>query len=83
MGREYPRNEINRQPRPSRFVEKHVSDELLLTTDEAATRLRIGRSKLYDLIRANKLSTIKIGARRLVPAGSLPQVIALLLEEAA
>jgi excisionase family DNA binding protein len=30
-------------------------NELLLTTTEAAERLRIGRSTLYDLIRSNRL----------------------------
>lgn len=58
-------------------------DKLLLTTTEAAQRLGIGRSTLYDLIRTNRLRTVKIGARRLVPVESLGDVIALLLEEVA
>ncbi|MEQ4210286.1 helix-turn-helix domain-containing protein [Actinopolymorpha sp. B9G3] len=58
-------------------------DHLLLTTAEAAERLRIGKSTLYDLIRSRRLRTVKIGKRRLVPVDALPEVIALLAEEEA
>jgi excisionase family DNA binding protein len=57
------------------------NEPLLLTTDEAATRLRISKSALYDLIRSRRLQTVKIGARRLVPVEALPAAIALLIEE--
>ncbi|GAA5026270.1 helix-turn-helix domain-containing protein [Actinopolymorpha pittospori] len=56
-------------------------EHLLLTTAEAAERLRIGKSTLYDLIRSRRLRTVKIGKRRLVPVDALPEVIALLVEE--
>ncbi|MET9023092.1 helix-turn-helix domain-containing protein [Actinopolymorpha sp. NPDC004070] len=56
-------------------------EQLLLTTAEAADRLRIGKSTLYDLIRSRRLRTVKIGKRRLVPVDALPEVIALLVEE--
>ncbi len=58
-------------------------EKLLLTTQEAADRLGVGRTTIYDLIRTKKLQTLKIGARRLVPIESLHEVVALLLEEAA
>jgi excisionase family DNA binding protein len=58
-------------------------DELLLTTTEAAERLRIGKSTLYDLIRTNRLRTVKIGSRRLVPVAALAETIALLADETA
>lgn len=54
-----------------------------MTTGEAAERLRIGRSTLYDLIRSRRLRTVKIGARRLVPASALEETVELLLREAA
>lgn len=57
--------------------------ELLMTVDEAAERLRIDRSTLYDLIRSRRLRTVKIGARRLVPATALAETIELLLRESA
>jgi excisionase family DNA binding protein len=58
-------------------------EKLLLTTQETADRLGIGRTAVYDLIRTKKLKTLKIGARRLVPIEALHEVVALLLEEAA
>ncbi|GAA2760898.1 helix-turn-helix domain-containing protein [Actinopolymorpha rutila] len=56
-------------------------EQLLLTTAEAAERLRTGKSTLCDLIRSRCLWTVKIGKRRLVPVDALPEVIALLVEE--
>ncbi|GII67355.1 hypothetical protein Skr01_74400 [Sphaerisporangium krabiense] len=50
-------------------------DDLVLTLDEAAERLRISRWILYTLIHSNQLKTIKIGRRRLVPVDSLVECI--------
>ncbi|MFC4591834.1 helix-turn-helix domain-containing protein [Sphaerisporangium corydalis] len=50
-------------------------DDLVLTLDEAALRLRISRWTLYTLIHSNQLKTIKIGRRRLVPVDSLAECI--------
>ena len=58
-------------------------DRLLLTTTEAADRLGVGKSTLYDLIRSRRLRTVRIGRRRLVPPEALAETIALLLEEEA
>ena len=52
-------------------------------SEGAAQRLGIGRTTLYDLIRANRLRTVKIGSRRLVPVEALAESIALLSEETA
>jgi len=62
-----------------------ITDEkrLLITTSEAAERLGIHRSTLYDLIRTRKLKTLKIGARRMVRIGALDEAIRLLEEETA
>jgi excisionase family DNA binding protein len=59
------------------------ADRLLITTDDAAARLGIHRSTLYDLIRSRKLKTVKIGARRLVRVSALAEAIQLLEEETA
>ena len=56
-------------------------ERLLITTTEAAERLGIHRSTLYDLIRSRKLKTVKIGARRLVRVGALTEAIAQLEKE--
>ena len=41
---------------------------VLLTVEEAARRLRIGRTTCYQLIRSGELETIPVGRLRRVPA---------------
>ena len=43
---------------------------------DACNRLGIGRSMLYELIKAGELRTIKIGTRTLVPEADLQKIIA-------
>jgi excisionase family DNA binding protein len=58
-------------------------DNLVLTVDEAAERLRVSRWTLYNLIRSHQLRTIKIGRRRLVPINALTECLDQLMEDAA
>lgn len=44
---------------------------LLLTVEETADALHIGRSKVFDLIRCGDLDSVKIGRLRRVPATAL------------
>lgn len=48
---------------------------VLLTIRETSAILRISHSKLYDLIRAGQLDTIKIGRRRLIPCDALIELV--------
>jgi excisionase family DNA binding protein len=73
----------NGAARQMSMVQIAEADRLLITTDDAAARLGIHRSTLYDLIRSRKLKTVKIGARRLVRVSALEEVIQLLEEETA
>ncbi|MET9873365.1 excisionase family DNA-binding protein [Actinacidiphila glaucinigra] len=41
---------------------------VLLTVEEAARRLRIGRTTCYQLIRTGELESIPIGSLRRIPA---------------
>ncbi|MER7200759.1 hypothetical protein CG723_43290 [Streptomyces sp. CB01635] len=41
---------------------------VLLTVEEAARRLRIGRTTCYQLIRAGELESVPVGRLRRVPA---------------
>lgn len=43
--------------------------------DEAAQQLRIGRTKVYDLIKDGRLASIKIGRRRVVPAAAIHALV--------
>jgi excisionase family DNA binding protein len=58
-------------------------DVMLFTIDEAATRLRVSRWSVYNLIRSGELHTINIGRRRLVPSDALSDCLDHLKELAA
>lgn len=55
----------------------------LLTVPEVMTRLRLGRSKVYDLIRSRRLVSIKIDGARRIPADAVRDFILGQIEEAA
>lgn len=47
----------------------------LLTVEEAAECLGIGRTKTYELMMSGALASIKIGSRRLIPVSSVTAYI--------
>lgn len=47
----------------------------LYDVDAAAAALGIARSKLYDLITAGELRSVKVGRRRLIPAQAVAEFI--------
>ncbi|MEU6115065.1 excisionase [Streptomyces sp. Ru73] len=59
-----------------------ATDELL-TVPEVMTRLKLGRSTIYDLIRSRRLVSIKVGRARRIPLSSLRDFIADQIAEAA
>jgi len=46
-------------------------ERVLLTAEEAAESLKVGRCKVYDLIRSGELESIKIGRLRRIPVDSV------------
>jgi excisionase family DNA binding protein len=46
-------------------------DKMLVTPEEAAQTLSIGRSKLYELLRAGALGSVRIGGSRRIPVAAL------------
>lgn len=56
---------------------------LLLTAEEAARALRVGRSKVYELMRSGELRSVKIGGSRRVSAAALAEFVARLEADAA
>jgi excisionase family DNA binding protein len=64
-------------------TQPEVTGDYLLTINETAQRLRISRWSVYNLIRANELSTVKIGRRRLVSPAALTECVKHLTEKAA
>ncbi|MFI9200544.1 helix-turn-helix transcriptional regulator [Streptomyces sp. NPDC053048] len=57
--------------------------EELLTVPEVMALLKVGRSKVYDLIRTRRLASITIDRSRRIPAGAVRGFIAGRIEEAA
>lgn len=51
---------------------------LLLTVEEAAERLRLGRTLVYRLISSGQLESVTVGRLRRVPAGCLAEYVARL-----
>jgi excisionase family DNA binding protein len=51
-------------------------DKLLLTPVEAAKALSIGRSKVYELIQAGQLKSVRIGSCRRIPLDALHELLA-------
>jgi len=60
-----------------------MMEKLLLTAEETAELLGIGRTKVYELICTGRLISVKIGACRRVPADSVRVYVAALTGEAA
>jgi excisionase family DNA binding protein len=54
------------------------SDGLLLTVEEAARRLRLGRTLVYRLISSGELESVTVGRLRRVPAECLAEYVATL-----
>lgn len=51
---------------------------VLLTPEEAAEALGIGRWKLYDLLREGRLRSVRIGSCRRISATALAEFVAAL-----
>ena len=49
-------------------------DRLTVTVNDALAMLGIGRTRLYELINAGEIHTIKLGRRRLVQVASLQRL---------
>ena len=56
-------------------------EALLLKPEEVAECLNIGRSKVYELMRAGALDSVRIGARRRVSRSALDAYIEHLREQ--
>jgi len=48
----------------------------LLTLDEARQELRLGATKLAELVATGELASIRVGRRRLIPADAIPAFVA-------
>jgi excisionase family DNA binding protein len=56
---------------------------LLLSVEEAAAQLRIGRSRMFDLIRRGEVLSVKVGGSRRVPYDSVKAYVDRLVSKQA
>jgi excisionase family DNA binding protein len=52
------------QPAPETPQPRSMPERVLLTVDEAAERLNIGKTKAYALVKSNELESVNIGRLR-------------------
>jgi len=55
--------------------------QMLLSVEEAADVLRLGRTRTYELVMAKKIQSVKVGRHRLVVRSSLLDFVRTLLLE--
>ncbi len=58
-------------------------DKLLLTPEEAAERLSIGRTKLYELLAMGHIESVRIGSSRRIRTSALDRFVDQLDEQGA
>jgi excisionase family DNA binding protein len=57
-------------------VSNDAGPERLLSIDQAAVLGGVGRTSIYAAIGANRLRSVKVGRRRLVPASAIAELAA-------
>jgi excisionase family DNA binding protein len=58
------------------------NEQLLLTADEAAEIVGIGRTRIYDLMRCGAIESVRIGRSRRIPCDALTAYVERLRAEA-
>ena len=58
-----------------------AGDQLLVTPEEAARRLSVGRTTIYELMASGELQSVNIGRCRRVPLSALRSFVARLVDE--
>ena len=59
-----------------------TDDQLLVTPEEAARRLSVGRTTIYELMARGELQSVNIGRCRRVPVSSLSLFVNRLIGDA-
>jgi len=61
---------------PSQF-----GNPLLLTIAQVAELLNLGRTKTYELVMSNRIKSVKLGRRRLIPRSNVEKYVSELSDE--
>lgn len=57
------------------FETQYSNRPVAVSPAEAARMLGLGKTKLYELIAANQLTSIKIGTRRLIRVSAIEELL--------
>jgi excisionase family DNA binding protein len=68
---------------PTEATESRVAELQLYTVEEVASRLKLGRTVIFDLIRNGRLGSVREGRARRITPRAIAEYIALLEREAA
>ncbi len=68
-------------PGSSTTREDTAMERVLLTPEEVAEALHVGRCTVYDLIRTNQLQSFKIGKLRRIPVDAVHEFIKRMADE--
>jgi excisionase family DNA binding protein len=60
-----------------------MQQPILVTVEDAAEMLSIGRTAAWELVRKRKIKSVKIGRTRRIPITAIQEYIQQLIEEAA
>ena len=68
--------------RPAEQTQPEIAELQLYTIEEAAAMLRMGRTKIFDLLRNGRLRSVREGRAHRIPPTAIADYIALLEREA-
>jgi excisionase family DNA binding protein len=60
-----------------------MSERALLTPEQGADQLQVGRTRMYALIKSGEIKSVKIGRLRRIPASAIAAFIERLDEDVA
>ncbi|MEW1959956.1 helix-turn-helix domain-containing protein [Kineococcus sp. NPDC059986] len=58
-----------------------MEEALLLSIEQSARQLGLGRTQLYELVAAGDIEVVKVGRRTLVPQASLRSFVEMLRQQ--
>lgn len=56
-------------------MESNSANKQAYSVEEAAKQLSVGRNAIYDLLNGGELKSLRIGARRLIPASEISNLL--------
>ena len=72
---------IAEQSQPEIPAPRVSPEQTLLTVEEAAQRLRIGRTQMFALIKSREIQSVQIGRLRRIPLTSIERYADALLDQ--